>query len=98
MTYSSSEISSAFRSGDDDADNTLSLSEASQAIEKLSGKSIDESTIEAACKACGVTTSREMDGTYLNPYLYIYIFSFGNLGLEYLKGIMVLMDDGLLRK
>jgi len=58
---SEEDIKSAFHSGDDDADDGLSLSEASKALETLSGSSIDESTIEAACNSCGVSTSREMD-------------------------------------
>ncbi|KAJ9149545.1 hypothetical protein NKR19_g5677 [Coniochaeta hoffmannii] len=54
-------IKRAFRSGDDDGDDTLSVSEASQALEKLSGTSVDEDTIKSACSKCGVDTSREMD-------------------------------------
>jgi hypothetical protein len=59
---SESEIKTAFHSGDTDADDTLSVSEASSALEKLSGKYVDESTIEAACNSLGVSTSKEMDG------------------------------------
>lgn len=58
---SSGDIQKAFKSGDDDADNTLSVSEAGQALEKLSGKSVDASTIESAARSAGVDTSREMD-------------------------------------
>ncbi|KAB5576284.1 hypothetical protein GE09DRAFT_620155 [Coniochaeta sp. 2T2.1] len=58
---SESDIKKAFQSGDDDGDDTLSVSEASTALEKLCGKSVDESTVEAACRKCGVDTKREMD-------------------------------------
>ncbi len=58
---SSSAIESAFYGGDDDGDNTLSVSEASSALGRLSGKSIDEGTISSACSSCGIPTSREMD-------------------------------------
>jgi hypothetical protein len=61
---SESDIEQSFRSGDNDGDDTLSVSEASDALEKLSGKSVDTSTIESACSSCGVDTSREMDCTY----------------------------------
>lgn len=57
---SESDIKSAFTSGDNDDDNTLSVSEATSALYKLSGKSIDSSTVESACNSCGVDTSREM--------------------------------------
>lgn len=58
---SEADIKKAFKGGDDDGDDTLSVSEASTALEKLSGKSIDTSTIESACSKVGVDTSREMD-------------------------------------
>jgi hypothetical protein len=58
---SSSAIESAFQGGDDDGDNTLSVSEAASALQRLSGKYIDEGTISSACSSCGVPTSREMD-------------------------------------
>jgi len=58
---SSSDIESAFYGGDDDGDNTLSVTEASTALQRLSGKHVDESTISSACGSCGVPTSREMD-------------------------------------
>jgi hypothetical protein len=58
---SSSAIESAFLGGDNDGDNTLSVSEAASALQRLSGKSVDESTISSACSSCGVPTSREMD-------------------------------------
>jgi len=58
---SESDIENSFRSGDNDGDDTLSVSEASDALENLSGKSVDTSTIESACSSCGVDTSREMD-------------------------------------
>jgi hypothetical protein len=58
---SESDIKKAFQSGDDDADDTLSVSEAVQAIEKLTGKELAESKIESACSSCGVSTNREMD-------------------------------------
>ena len=63
---SEASIKSAFRSGDDDADDGLSLSEASRALEKLTGGAhIDESTIEEACESVGVSIgSREMDGKF----------------------------------
>lgn len=54
-------IKKAFKSGDDDGDDTLSVSEASQALEKLSGRSVNEGTIKSACSKCGIDTSREMD-------------------------------------
>jgi Ca2+-binding EF-hand superfamily protein len=57
---SEADIERAFQSGDNDDDNTLSVSEASDALQELSGKSIDASTVEAACSSCGVDTSREM--------------------------------------
>ncbi|KAJ9157907.1 hypothetical protein NKR23_g10 [Pleurostoma richardsiae] len=57
---SEDDIKNAFQGGDNDDDDGLSLSEASTALEKLSGKTIDESTIESACSSCGVDTSREM--------------------------------------
>jgi len=48
--------------GDGDNDDGLSVSEASEALEKLTGKSVDESTIQKACDSCGVETGgREMD-------------------------------------
>jgi len=53
-------MQSAFRGGDSDDDNTLSVSEATSALYKLSGKSIDSSTVEAACNSCSVDSSREM--------------------------------------
>jgi len=60
--HSDSEIEKAYIAGDADADDGLSLSEAHDALYKLSGKSIDESTIEAACSSCGVDiASREMN-------------------------------------
>ncbi|KAK3688923.1 hypothetical protein B0T22DRAFT_407663 [Podospora appendiculata] len=58
---SEDEIKRAFQSGDDDGDDTLSVTEAVQAVEKLTGRSLDSSTIESACASCGVSTSREMD-------------------------------------
>ncbi len=60
---SEDDIKSAFQRGDEDNDDGLSISEASEALEKLSGKSIDEATIEAACDSVGVsvTSSHEMD-------------------------------------
>ena len=58
---SSSDIESAFNSGDMDGDDTLSVSEASSAIQSLSGRSVDEGTISSACSSCGVPTYREMD-------------------------------------
>ncbi|KAF4628547.1 hypothetical protein G7Y89_g9604 [Cudoniella acicularis] len=58
---SEADIEKAFRCGDGDDDDGLSVSEASEALENLSGKSIDESDIQAACDSCGVTISdREM--------------------------------------
>jgi len=62
MTASDDSIKSAFQGGDNDNDDGLSLSEATEALEKLGG-SVDESTIEEACKSCGVSidSGREMD-------------------------------------
>ena len=51
----------AFNSGDNDSDNTLSVSEAVSAVESLSGKSLENSTVSLAASAAGVDTSREMD-------------------------------------
>jgi hypothetical protein len=45
----------------DDGNNTLSVSEACTALEKLTGKSIGSDTVESTCSKCGVDTSREMD-------------------------------------
>ncbi|KAM7183666.1 hypothetical protein V8F20_012540 [Naviculisporaceae sp. PSN 640] len=58
---SEDEIKKAFKGGDDDGDDTLSVSEAVNAVEKLSGRSLDEDVIKAACDSVGVPTSREMD-------------------------------------
>ncbi|KAK3389580.1 hypothetical protein B0H63DRAFT_463982 [Podospora didyma] len=59
---SEDDIKKAFQGGDDDGDDGLSVSEAVAAIEKLSGRSVSESTIELACQSCSVSTSgREMD-------------------------------------
>ncbi|KAK3935277.1 hypothetical protein QBC46DRAFT_397829 [Diplogelasinospora grovesii] len=58
---SEDEIKKAFQGGDDDGDDTLSVSEAVNAVEKLTGRSLDTSTIESACKSCDVDTSKEMD-------------------------------------
>jgi len=57
---SDADIERAFRSGDGDDDDGLSVSEASSALESLSGKSVGSSTIESACSACGISTSGEM--------------------------------------
>ncbi|KAF8858691.1 hypothetical protein BDZ45DRAFT_802279 [Acephala macrosclerotiorum] len=59
---SEDQIKAAFLKGDGDNDDGLSLSEASEALERLSGKSVDESTIEAAADSLGVSTKgHEMD-------------------------------------
>ncbi|KAK0723595.1 hypothetical protein B0T26DRAFT_264977 [Lasiosphaeria miniovina] len=55
------DIKRAFLGGDDDGDDTLSVSEAVSAVEKLSGQSVSESSIESACQSCGIDTGREMD-------------------------------------
>ena len=57
---SESDIQRAFRGGDNDDDDGLSLSEAGNALRKLSGKTVDSSTIKAACNSCGVDLNREM--------------------------------------
>ncbi|CZR63600.1 uncharacterized protein PAC_13497 [Phialocephala subalpina] len=59
---SEDQIKEAFVKGDGDNDDGLSLSEASEALEKLSGKLVDESTIKAAAESVGVdANSHEMD-------------------------------------
>ena len=58
---SDDEIKQAFRGGDDDGDDTLSVSEAVQAIEQLSGRALDSSTVESGCSDCSIPTHREMD-------------------------------------
>ncbi|KAK3380762.1 hypothetical protein B0T24DRAFT_616250, partial [Lasiosphaeria ovina] len=58
---SEDDIKRAFLGGDDDGDDTLSVSEAVSAVEKLSGQSVSESSIESACQSCGIDTGREMD-------------------------------------
>ncbi|KAK4209494.1 hypothetical protein QBC37DRAFT_430328 [Rhypophila decipiens] len=58
---SEADIRKAFKGGDDDGDDTLSVSEAINAVEKLSGRSLDEEVIKSACDKSGVPTSREMD-------------------------------------
>ncbi|KAK0622072.1 hypothetical protein B0T17DRAFT_310062 [Bombardia bombarda] len=60
MAFGESDIKTAFKGGDDDGDDTLSVSEAVSALEKLGG-SVGSSTVESACRSCGVDTSREMD-------------------------------------
>ncbi|KAI9770048.1 MAG: hypothetical protein M1839_003276 [Geoglossum umbratile] len=57
---SESAIKSAFLAGDGDDDDGLSIPEAKTALEKLSGKSVDYSTVENACSSCNVGKSKEM--------------------------------------
>ncbi|MCJ1483910.1 hypothetical protein MMC06_004078, partial [Schaereria dolodes] len=57
---SESDLQRAFRSGDNDADDGLSISEAANALRSLSGKTVDPATVEAAWTTCGVDMSREM--------------------------------------
>jgi hypothetical protein len=66
------DIKQAFLGGDDDGDNTLSVYEASTALEKLSGKYISSSTVESACDKAGISTSREMD-CELSPTVKNYL-------------------------
>jgi len=72
---SESNIQSAFRDGDDDNDDGLSVKEATDALYKLSGKIVDSSYIEEACSSCGVDTSREM--TY-DEFLSVVRYLEGN--------------------
>jgi len=62
---SESDMKRAFRDGDGDGDDTLSVREAVTAVEKLSGRSLEEDRIESACKSCGISTSREMECEFL---------------------------------
>ncbi|KAG4436590.1 hypothetical protein IFR05_007944, partial [Cadophora sp. M221] len=58
----SAEIESAFTLGDNDNDDGLSLSETSEALERLCGKSVDEKDIEEAAGSVGVEFGgREID-------------------------------------
>ncbi|KAH8883092.1 hypothetical protein GQ53DRAFT_664816, partial [Thozetella sp. PMI_491] len=58
---SESEIKNAFQRGDDDGDDTLSVNEAIQAIEKLKGASLSATIVESGCSSCSIPTTREMD-------------------------------------
>ena len=55
------DLQRAFRGGDNDDDDGLSLAEAGKALQSLSGKSVDAATIKAACGNCGVDLRREMN-------------------------------------
>ena len=61
LKASESDLQHAFRGGDNDNDDGLGLSEAGKALQKLSGKTVESSTIQAACASCGVDLSRKMN-------------------------------------
>ncbi|KAH7346249.1 hypothetical protein BKA65DRAFT_502035 [Rhexocercosporidium sp. MPI-PUGE-AT-0058] len=59
---SDTEMESAFSQGDGDHDDGLSLSETSEALERLCGKSVDEKDIQEAAESLGVDIgSHELD-------------------------------------
>ncbi|KAL0466178.1 hypothetical protein QR685DRAFT_535897 [Neurospora intermedia] len=61
LPASQDDLRDAFKSGDRDGDNTLSVREAVSAVQALGGQTLGAEQLERACNDCGVDTGREMD-------------------------------------
>ena len=73
------------------------MSEASQALEKLSGTSVDEDTIKSACSKCGVDTSREMDCMLLTERAEWWVVAdLGGIVDEFVSVVRHLEEKGTL--